>query len=120
VNNIEPRVFIQRLIIEAHFKKNLTSDSIKQYLNTLSQITGMTVFAGPYCWPPDERSHPEVQLVDLNGFITWKESGCHVYAFSETKFFTSDVYTCKPFDSKKVIDFTRVFIESDDLVFETP
>lgn len=119
MKNIEPRVFRQRLIIEGHFKANLTSDSIKEYLTHLSEITGMTVFAGPYCWPPDERSHPEVQLVDLNGFITWKESGCHVYAFSETKFFTADVYTCKAFDTTAVVEYTKAFIDSTDLIYET-
>jgi S-adenosylmethionine decarboxylase len=119
MKNIEPRVFRQRLIIEAHFTANLNSDKIKEYLTTLSQVTEMTVFAGPYCWPPDERSHPDVQLVDLNGFITWKESGCHVYAFSQTKFFTSDIYTCKQFDIEKVVSYTRDFIQSDDLVYVT-
>ncbi|PID30806.1 hypothetical protein CR973_01000 [Candidatus Saccharibacteria bacterium] len=119
MRNIEPRVFRQRLIMEGHFRANLTSESIKEYLTRLSEITGMTVFAGPYCWPPDERSHPEVQLVDLNGFITWKESGCHVYAFSETKLFTADVYTCKPFDVSAVVAFTRSTIESVDMVYET-
>ena len=119
MKDIEPRVFRQRLIIEGHFKANLTSDDIKKYLTTLSEITNMTVFTGPYCWPPDERSHPEIQLVDLNGFIAWKESGCHVYAFSKTKFFTADIYTCKPFDNKKAIDFTKQFIESEDLVHKT-
>jgi S-adenosylmethionine decarboxylase len=117
MENIEPRVFRQRLVIEGHFKASLTSHRIKQYLTSLSELAGMTIFAGPYCWPPDERSHPEVPLVDLNGFIAWKESGCHVYAFSATKLFTSDIYTCKPFDSQRIVDFTRDFVESDDLVF---
>ncbi|MBP7018535.1 hypothetical protein KBB17_03470 [Candidatus Saccharibacteria bacterium] len=119
MKNIEPRVFRQRLIMEAHFNTNLTSEGIKDYLTQLSRLTKMTVFAGPYCWPPDERSHPEVQLVDLNGFITWKESGCHVYAFSETKFFTSDIYTCKQFDVSTVVDYTKSFIDSNDLVYLT-
>ena len=118
VKDIEPRVFRQRLIIEGHFKANLTSGSIKEYLTKLSGLTSMTVFTGPYCWPPDERSHPELQLVDLNGFIAWKESGCHVYAFSETKFFTSDIYTCRPFENEKVVAFTREFINSDDLIYQ--
>ena len=118
MKNLEPRVYRQRLIVEGHFKAKLTSDSIKEYLNKLSELLHMTVFAGPYCWPPDDRSQPQVPLVDLNGFIAWKESGCHVYAFSETSFFTSDIYSCKPYDAKTVVEYTRKFIDSEDLVFE--
>jgi S-adenosylmethionine decarboxylase len=118
MKNIEPRVYRQRLIIEGHFEVQLTSDKIKEYLNKLSDLLDMTVFSGPYCWPPDDRSHPEVELVDLNGFIAWKESGCHVYAFSETSFFTADIYSCKPYDAKVVIDYTRKFIQSVDLIFK--
>ena len=118
MENIEPRVYRQRLVIEGHFTAKLTSDGIKEYLTTLSQLLEMTVFAGPYCWPPDDRSHMEVSLVDLNGFIAWKESGCHVYAFSETSFFTADIYSCKPYDVKKVVDYTRAFIGSKDLLFK--
>lgn len=119
MEDIEPRVFRQRLMIEAHFAAELNSDKIKQYLLELSHLTNMTVFTGPYCWPPDERSQPHVQLVDLNGFVAWKESGCHVYAFSETKFFTADIYTCKKFDVDAVVNYTREFLESPDLVHQT-
>ena len=118
MRNLEPNVYRQRLIIEGHFKVPLVSDSIKEYLTQLSQLLGMTIFAGPYCWPPDERSHPEVSLVDLNGFIAWKESGCHVYAFSKTSFFTADIYSCKSYNAKLVVEYTRDFIQSDDLLFE--
>ena len=118
MENIEPRVYRQRLVIEGHFKVKSTSDSIKEYLTTLSQLLGMTIFAGPYCWPPDDRSHLEVPLVDLNGFIAWKESGCHVYAFSATSLFIADIYSCKPYDVKTVVGYTRKFIESDDLLYK--
>lgn len=118
MRNLEPRVYRQRLIIEGHFKAKLTSEDIKDYLNKLSSLLDMTTFAGPYCWPPDNRSHPEVPLVDLNGFIAWKESGCHVYAFSKTSFFTSDIYSCKAYNAKKVVEFTKKFIDSEDLIYE--
>ena len=120
MKDLEPRVYRQRLIIEGHFSVNFTADKIKQYLSGLSELLKMTVFTGPYCWPPDKRSHPEIQLVDLNGFIAWKESGCHVYAFSQTTFFTADIYSCKPFNVKKVLDYTRQFIDSKDMIYQQP
>ncbi len=56
MQNIEPAVYRQRLIIEAHYSTLLDEESIRKYLNDLSVILKMKVFAGPFSWPPDERS----------------------------------------------------------------
>jgi S-adenosylmethionine decarboxylase len=116
MENIEPRVFRQRLILEGHYSAHLTEESIRTYLNDLSLVLDMRIFAGPFSWPPDDRSHPEVPLNDLNGFVAWTESGCHVYAWRSCRFFTCDIYSCKKFSPEKVIEFTARFLSSQDMV----
>jgi len=118
MKDLEPGVFRQRLIIEGHFGVEFDGGKVKDYLNRLSQVINMTIFSGPFCWPPDKWTNPEVKLHDWNGFVAWTESSCHVYAFPKQKFFTADIYSCKPFDKNKVVDFTRDFIESEDLRFQ--
>ncbi|MBU3904941.1 MAG: S-adenosylmethionine decarboxylase [Nanoarchaeota archaeon] len=118
MKNLEPKVFRQRLTIEGHYTENADSETIREYLTQLSKILKMTIFAGPFSWPPDERSHPEVELFELNGFVAWTESGCHVYAWRFCKFFTADIYSCKKFDVNEVIEFTKKFFKSEDLIFE--
>jgi len=76
----------------------------------------MKTFAGPFSWPPDKWDHPEVKLHELNGFIAWTESGCHTYAWRFCKFFTSDIYSCKPFDVNEVVKFTKEFWKSSDII----
>jgi hypothetical protein len=117
MQNLEPAVYRQRLIIEAHYSTFLDENSIRKYLNELSIILKMRVFAGPFSWPPDDRSHPEVPLNELNGFVAWTESGCHVYAWRFCRFFTADIYSCKQFAAETVVDFTRAFLRSNDLVY---
>ncbi len=116
MQNLEPRVYRQRLILEGHYGTSLTEESIRDYLTRLSVVLDMRVFAGPFSWPPDERSHPEVPLNELNGFVAWTESGCHVYAWRHCRFFTSDIYSCKPFLTVAVVAFTRDFLQSSDLL----
>ena len=116
MQNLEPAVYRQRLILEGHYTVELTEESIRTYLSELSLVLDMRIFAGPFSWPPDQRSHPEVPLNELNGFVAWTESGCHVYAWRFCQFFTSDIYSCKPFPVHKVVDFTARFLKSTDLV----
>ena len=76
----------------------------------------MKIFAGPYSWPPDKWDNPDVTLHELNAFVAWTESGCHSYVWRPYKFFTADIYSCKPFDNKKVIKFTKAFFKSKDIL----
>ena len=53
----------------------------------------MTVFAGPFSWPPDVRTFPELPLHDLNAFVAWTQSGCHVCAWRAPGNFLRSAYT---------------------------
>lgn len=117
MRNLEPQVFRQRLIIEGHYSaNNVTGETIREYLSQVSKILKMRIFSGPYAWPPDKWDQPEVELHELNGFVAWTKSGCHVYAWRFCKFFTVDIYSCKKFSKEKVLKFTKDFWKSRDMV----
>jgi len=116
MDNLEPKIYRQRLIVEGHYSIDANHDTIRDFLTKLSEVLKMRVFAGPFSWPPDERSHPEVSLNELNGFVAWTESGCHVYAWRSCKFFTVDIYSCKNFSPEETVSFIKDFFKSDDLV----
>ena len=118
MKNIEPKVYRQRLIIEGHFEVPIEGENIKAYLTKLSKVLKMTIFSGPFCWPPDKWTNPRVKLHNLNAFVAWTKSGCHVYAWRLPKFFTADIYSCKPFNTKKVLKFTKDFFKSKDMVYK--
>ncbi len=119
MENIEPRVFRQRLVLEGHWTiSTVDGETIRRYLVMLSDLISMRIFSGPYSWPPDEWSNPEVELHELNGFVAWTESGCHVYAWRFCKFFTADLYSCKKFDALDVVGATKNFFGSSDLVYK--
>lgn len=119
MKNLEPSIYRQRLIIEGHYLIEVDGEVIRKYLNELSKVLEMRIFSGPYSWPPDKWDKPEIPLHELNGFVAWTESGCHVYAWRPVKFFTSDIYSCKPFDDKKVLEFTKKLFKSKDMVHES-
>ncbi len=119
MKNLEPNIFRQRLIIEGHFnRESVDGETIRDYLAELSKVLDMRIFSGPFSWPPDKWTHPEIPLHELNGFVAWTESGCHVYAWRFCKFFTSDIYSCKKFETTEIVKFTKEFFKSNDLVHE--
>jgi S-adenosylmethionine decarboxylase len=118
MKNLEQQVFRQRLIIEGHYEIGCEGETIKKFLKELSKNLSMRIFSGPYSWPPDKHDYKEVKLHELNGFVAWTESGCHIYAWRFCKFFTVDIYSCKKFNVKKIIEFTKKFFKSSDLVYK--
>lgn len=97
----------------------MDGEVIREYLASLSKLIAMRIFAGPYAWPPDLWTNPEVPLYELNGFVAWTESGAHVYAWRSCNFFTVDIYSCKPFNETTVQQFTKSFFSSNDLLTGT-
>ncbi|UCG95668.1 MAG: S-adenosylmethionine decarboxylase [archaeon] len=118
MEDLEPRVYRQRLIIEGHYTIEADGETIRKYLAELSEVLKMRIFAGPFSWPPDKWTRPEVELHELNGFVAWTESGCQIYAWRFCNFFTADIYSCKKFDAKKVVEFTKNFFKTKDMVFK--
>ena len=123
MDNLEPNVYRQRLVIEGHYGiEDPMSDFMRVFLNDLSKVLVMKIFSGPFCWPPDPWNDPEVYLYEhrgLNGFVAWEESGCHVYIWKRYQFFTVDVYSCKPFNADEVVEFTKKYFSSTDAVHGT-
>jgi len=119
MKNLEPRIYRQRLIIEGHYAINADGETIREYLEKMSKILVMKIFSGPYSWPPDKWMNPKVKLHDLNGFVAWTESGCHVYAWRFCKFFTADIYSCRKFNVSKAVNLTKTFFKSTDIVHKT-
>jgi len=118
MKNLEPSVYRQRLIIEGHYCINhIDGEIVRKYLENLSRILEMRIFSGPYSWPPDRWDHPDIELHELNGFVAWTESGCHVYAWRFCRFFTSDLYSCKKFSERTVVDFTKDYFKSEDAAY---
>jgi S-adenosylmethionine decarboxylase len=116
MRNLEPKIYRQRLIIEGHYTIKADGETVRRYLKKLSTVLKMRIFAGPFSWPPDKWTNPEVKLHELNGFVAWTESGCQFYAWRFCNFFTADIYSCKRFDSRKVLKFTKTFFKAKDMV----
>ncbi len=82
-------------------------------LNELPSILGMKKLTTPYVVDA-----PPVTPKDqggISGFIMIAESHISIHTFPDKGFLTADVYSCKPFDTEKALEFFRKHFDLQDM-----
>lgn len=101
-------IYRQRLVIEGLRKGPIGQSEIKGYLAELSEVCSMRRLIEPV-------THKS-ELYGWAGWVHWDASGAHFYAWERPViFFSADIYTCRPFDEKAAVEFTREFFEATSL-----
>lgn len=111
MKDLAPQIHRQRLVVEGYpsSASNISAEKIKEYLRKLSDVTEMITLIDPITHRSD--------LYGEAAWIHWETSGAHFYAWEvPLLFFSVDIYTCKAFDVQKVLDFTKQFFDSTELV----
>lgn len=79
------------------------------FLEKLCDLLKMTKQSPPFLFQSDEVIFPD--KAGLSGWLPLIESGIQIHTLSKVSFVSLDVYSCKKFDSKKVIEASQdVFI----------
>ncbi len=98
-----PDIRRQRLIIEGFYElQTVDEHCVRNFLAGLTDHLGMTRIAETLVFSPDAVSDLHH---GVGGFQAWAESGCSLYTWSASRFFTLDVYSCKAFDVARCVDF---------------
>ncbi len=110
--DLAPDIHRQRMVIEGLIDQIVDEHQIVDYLSQLSEVLGMSRLAGPFT----NRS----EQYGWAGWIHWETSGAHFYAWEQPRrFFSVDIYTCKPFGPEEALDFTARFFSSTSCVGRT-
>ena len=101
--DLAPTIVRRRLVIECIHKNNFNEQKIYDYMVQLSNVMNMTIVTLP--------TINNVEEYGFSAYMSWKESGMHVYTWNKTdqrpNFMSIDIYTCKDFNVKDVINFTK-------------
>lgn len=112
--NLAPHILRQRLYIEGIYTIDINHPSIiENYLKQLTQEVWMTLTYGPIVQNEAELVNPDHKWYEW--IIMWAESWTHAYTWEKWKFFTIDVYSCKEYDNKKIINFTSNFFKASQI-----
>lgn len=107
--DLAPMIHRQRMVIEGRVEHAITADEISAYLTALSEVLGMQALMDPAMHRSD--------LYGWAGWIHWETSGAHFYAWEQpVRFFSVDIYTCKPFNPMAALEFTSEYFRSTTCV----
>ena len=107
--DLAPMITRQRLVVEGHPSFVITDRHIRDYLGELSAVTDMITLIEPV-------THVS-ELYGWAGWIHWETSGAHFYSWERpVSFFSVDIYTCKAFDPRPVVEFTGRYFRTTEIV----
>jgi S-adenosylmethionine decarboxylase len=116
MENIAPSVKRQRLLIEGFFKVKVDKEAIERYFNGITKYLNLKMYKEPIIFSPGGEGKEENQGYDA--FVPLIDSGISLYVWSNAKFFSIIIYTCKDFDDKKAVKFTKDFFKTEKIVSE--
>ena len=100
-------MFGPHLILEGYRCKNKAAlssqEAISNTLATLPALMDMTIIMPPRVMHYDGGDLPKDQGV--SGFVIIAESHIAIHTFPEKGFFTLDIFSCKPFNYKKAVEY---------------
>ena len=109
MKDLAPTIVRQRQVIEGYPGFIITDKHIKDYLSKLSDVLKMHTLITPVTHRSDK--------FGWAGWIHWETSGAHFYAWERPiLFFSVDIYTCKDFDPKVTLDFTKEYFKTTEIV----
>jgi hypothetical protein len=107
--DLAPGIYRQRLIIEGTCESAIDDVAIRAYLSELAVVCDMRSLIEPV-------THRSPQF-GWAGWVHWETSGAHFYAWEQPRlFFSVDIYTCKAFDARVAVAFTRDFFRATRIV----
>jgi S-adenosylmethionine decarboxylase len=113
MQDLAPDIVRQRLLIEGYFTTDVDEAAIESYFGGLTSALDLRAYGSPTIFAPEGLGREENQGYDA--FIPLIDSGVSLYVWSQPRFLSVVVFTCKHFDADRAIEFTRDFFAMSDV-----
>lgn len=117
MSDFAPEIYRQRLLLEGYYTIEVTRAGVYDFLIGLAHHLELKTYGEPIVHSPSGEGKERNQGFDA--FVPLIDSGISLYVWTQAKFFSVVIFSCKAFDDdaakKYVIDFFKV---SGDMVSE--
>ena len=113
MKNLAPDITRKRLIIEGYFTIDVTRKTIEDFFHSLCVTLSLRKYGEPIIFSPGGEGKEENQGFDA--FVPLIDSGISLYVWSNKKFFSCVIFTCKDFDEKAALSHTHAFFEASEV-----
>jgi len=107
MKNLAPDIKRQRLLIEWFYDIEVNKSIIEDYFNGITDYLKLRMYWEPIIFSPWWEGKEENQGYDA--FVPLIDSWISVYVWSNANFLSLIIYTCKDFNEKKAIEYTKSF-----------
>ncbi|OIO64647.1 hypothetical protein AUJ68_05500 [Candidatus Woesearchaeota archaeon CG1_02_57_44] len=107
MKDLAPAITRQRLLLEGFYAIPVDTIVIADYFDTVTKALGLRMYGEPVIFSPGGEGKEENQGYDA--FVPLIDSGISLYIWSNARFLSLIIYTCKAFDEKKAIVVTKEF-----------
>jgi S-adenosylmethionine decarboxylase len=109
MEKIAPEVLRQRLLMEGYYTIDVDANVVAQFLRDAATHLALRVYDEPIIFSPTGTGKEANQGFDA--FIPLIDSGISLYVWTNATFFSTIIYTCKPFDVEAAVQFTKGFFQ---------
>src|SRR3989338_4541360 len=109
MKELAPNITRQRLLIEGFYAISVDKKSIESYFKKISSYLNLKMYGKPIIFSPRGEGKDINQGYDA--FVPLVDSGISAYIWSNAKFLSIVVYTCKKFDERKALEITKKFFK---------
>jgi len=113
MRDLAPQVFRQRLLLEGYYAGEVTRERLTRYLLGVAAHLDLKAYGEPTIHSPAGLGSAENQGFDA--FLPLIDSGISAYVWSSAKFFSIVLYTCRGFEARAAVAYTREFFGASEV-----
>lgn len=117
MKNLAPKITRQRLVIEGFFEINVDEKVIIKFFNEITKTLNLKKYGKPMIYATGERG--KVINRGFDAFVPLIDSGIALYIWGNAKFFSTLIYSCKKFDLKKAVKFSKEFFNVKKITYQS-
>jgi S-adenosylmethionine decarboxylase len=110
MRKLAPNITRQRFLIEGFYKvSDVNENVIKDFFSDITDKLNLRIYGQPTIFSPGGEGKKENQGYDA--FVPLIDSGISLYVWTNEKFLSVVIYTCKCFNDEVALEFTKEFWE---------
>lgn len=109
---IAPEIFRKRFLIEGYFTIDVNDKTPIEFFKFLTGSLSLKTYGDPIVHTTGGIGKEENQGYDA--FVPLIDSGIYLAIWSNKKFFSLIIYTCKEFDESQALTYTKDFFKATE------
>jgi len=107
MKNLAPDIFRQRLLIEGYYTGEIAEETVRDYLLRVAEYLELRTYGDPVVNSTKGTGTEKNQGFDA--FVPLVDSGIVAYIWTQARFFSIVIYSCKEFSDQQAVVFTHRF-----------